>query len=262
LVKSIKKKKSCICVGLDPRQDLLPKKFNGNILRFNKAVIDLTRDIAVCIKPQIAFYEVLGPKGLGIFYETCEYGASRGLVVIADVKRSDIADTAKYYAKTYLKRDSIDAVTLNPFLGSDSMEPFVEGAAESLKGIFMLVKTSNPSSSEIQDKVRDELIKITKHFAPRLRGKTGYSSMGIVVGATHPEEIVTIRNSYQEGFFLVPGFGFQGGDASMVRAAFNQDGLGAVINASRSITYPANSDWSNGVRDAAIKMRDGINSCL
>lgn len=261
LVGKITKTNSRVCVGLDPRLELIPKSFQGDILKFNKAVIDIVKDIAVCVKPQIAFYEIFGPKGIEIFFETCEYASENGLIVIADIKRSDIADTALYYAKAYLTKNYIDAITLNPFFGSDSLKPFVDVAGENQKGLFVLVKTSNKSSEEIQDKVLDTLITIVHQFSVTLKGDK-YSSLGIVVGATHPQQSTEIRKKYRQGFFLVPGYGFQGGNADSVKNCFNEDKFGAIINASRSLTFPKNQNWEKGVGEACLKMKNEINSIL
>lgn len=284
LAGAIHKKQSCVIVGLDPRLDLIPtsiRKFNSLdasaiaqvLLDFNKAIIDIVADDAVGVKPQSAFYEQYGWQGVKSFWETCAYASEKGLITIADVKRGDVPSTAEAYAKAYLESKDIDAITVNPFLGGDSIQPFIKVAKENGKGMFILVKTSNPGSKDFQDKVLSDGKKFYAFLAEQvalwgkeLTGKNGYSSLGAVVGATFPEESYTLRSLMPQQFFLVPGYGAQGGKAEDIKVSFNKDGLGAIINASRSVIHaykdPNRKDWKDAVRDAVIKMKQEIQSTL
>jgi len=280
LVEVIRKKQSCVIVGLDPRLDLIPESIRSAksldassiaqiLLSFNKAIIDIVADYAVGVKPQSAFYEQYGWWGVKSFWETCAYAREKGLITIADVKRGDVPSTAEAYAKAYLEPKDIDAITVNPFLGSDSIQPFVKVAKENGKGIFILVKTSNAGSKDFQDKILNDGKKFYTFLAGQvalwgkeLVGKSSYSSLGAVVGATFPEESRALRSLMPEQFFLVPGYGAQGGKAEDIKASFNKDGLGAVINASRSVIHayqdPNRKDWKDAVRDAVMKMKQDI----
>jgi orotidine-5'-phosphate decarboxylase len=297
LIERTIKCKNHTVVGLDPRLDYIPnylreaaaaqsESFAEGVAKsffaYNKELIDSIYDIVPAVKPQIAFYEQYGIEGVKCFKQTCDYAMSKGLLVIGDVKRGDIGSTAEAYSEAYLgnKEYSIntDFVTVNPYLGTDSLEPFIKHCNENEKGIFVLVKTSNKSSGELQDLVCNDKT-IYEHVAdlvvrlgtPYL-GSHGYNFVGAVVGATYKEEAAKLRDIMKNTYFLVPGYGAQGGTAEDVVACFNQDGLGAIVNSSRGIIAAYKSkaysekysekDFAAAAREAAIKMRDDINKEL
>ncbi len=288
----ISTKNHCI-VGIDPHEEIIPKRIMddycdlsvaksesmGNIIfHMSKEIIDNIYDIVPCIKPQIAFFEKYGSHGIKAFENVCYYAKEKGLIVIADVKRGDIGSTAKAYSDYYLgNKDtsiSVDAITVNPYLGKDSIEPFVINCVDNGKGLFILVKTSNKSSSDIQDRICDgkRIYEIVSDLIIGLEeksmGKNGYSSIGAVVGGTHKEEGEHMRKIMGRTYFLVPGFGAQGAKASDLAGFFNDDGLGAIINSSRGIlgAYKSekykNQSFADAARNAAIDMRDEINKEL
>jgi len=285
LVEAIKAKKSRVVVGLDPRLESLPEEFQRGtakdieragkaILDFNAALIEIVKDHAVAVKPQIAFYEKLGPYGVVAYFATCKCARDNGLLVIGDVKRGDVPDTAKAYSDAHFYAFPADAITVNPFFGSDGMAPFVEGAQKVGGGLFVLVKTSNPKSGEIQD-LNVEGSPLYMHLAEKvaawgapLVGESGYSAVGAVVGATHPKQAAEIRAALPKAFFLVPGYGAQGGKAEDLKACFNPDGLGAVVNSSRGIISAWEKDpykglpWEKAVAKAVVDMKADINGAL
>lgn len=300
LIKSIKEKKSPVVVGLDPRLELIPnivkdkyyKKYGKSfkaageaILEFNKVIIDNIYDIVPAVKPQIAFYEQYGIDGLDAYIKTCKYASSKGLLIIGDVKRGDIGSTSKAYSNAYIGKTGIegekleafpaDAVTVNPYLGDDCLKEFIEDVESFNKGIFVLVKTSNPSSSQIQDlvsggkKIYEIVALMVDGWSSKYVGEYGYSSIGAVVGATYPEETKTLRRLMPNSYFLVPGYGAQGGTAEDVVNSFNDDGLGAIVNSSRAILYAYRNkkdelvkNYGIAAREEAIKMREAINKVL
>lgn len=286
-------------VGLDPRLSYVPEyileELGGKVVvekspeltaeaffRFNKEIIDNIYDIVPAVKPQIAFYEQYGTEGFKCFLKTCEYARSKGLLVIGDVKRGDIGSTAEAYSDFYLGNDSgsaaTDCITVNPYLGTDSIMPFVKNCQKNSKGIFVLVKTSNKSSIDIQDlevsgrKNYEHVAELVVKLGEGLTGKYGYSSVGAVVGATFKEDGERLRKIMKKVYFLVPGYGAQGGTAEDAAVCFNEDGLGAVINSSRGIIAAYMSDsfresfnekeFGLAAREAAINMRDDINKEL
>lgn len=285
LVDDIKAKKSRVVVGLDPRLESLPEDFKHGtakdieragraILDFNAALIDIVKDHAVAVKPQIAFYEKLGPYGVVAYFATCKHARDNGLLVIGDVKRGDVPDTAKAYAEAHYYAFPADAVTVNPFFGSDGITPFTDTAQKVGGGMFILVKTSNPKSGEIQD-LNVEGRPLYMHLAEKvaawgapLMGDSGYSAVGAVVGATHPKQAAEIRAALPKAFFLVPGYGAQGGKAEDLKACFNPDGLGAVVNSSRGIISAWEKDpykglpWEKAVAKAVVDMKADINGAL
>lgn len=216
-------------MGLDPRYELVPeeirKKYdttNAGIcqacLEFNKKLIDSVYDMIPAIKPQMAFYEALGIEGMEVLKQTCEYAKAKGMMIILDAKRGDIGSTSKAYAKAYLEEGEIpvDFMTVNPYLGSDGILPFVETCQKWNKGLFILVKTSNPSSDELQNlkledgqTVYEKVGKLTEQWGESLRGNYGYSNIAAVVGATHPLELKELRKQLPNTFFLIPGYGAQ-----------------------------------------------------
>ncbi|HBK85416.1 MAG TPA: orotidine-5'-phosphate decarboxylase [Firmicutes bacterium] len=300
LVTAVKTKKSHVVVGLDPRWSALPPQLKSfatihNELgpqaaalacyQFGRAIIDAVYDIAVAIKPQLAFYEQYGPWGMHALVQTVEYARQQGLLVIADAKRGDIGSTATAYAQAYLgglatAEDpnwslKADAVTVNAYLGSDGIQPFLQAGTAAGGGIFALVKTSNPSSGELQDQLIDgepvyaKLAHMVNAWGKDMVGSQGYSSVGAVVGATYPEEAAKLRKLMPQAIFLVPGYGAQGGSAQDVLPAFNPDGLGAVVNSSRGVIFAYQKDsrygaeqFADAARAAAIRMRDDINHAL
>ncbi|HVW66481.1 MAG TPA: orotidine-5'-phosphate decarboxylase [Candidatus Peribacteraceae bacterium] len=264
------KAKSPVCVGLDPQIGKLPDgvaRDAAGVLQFNKGIIDAVKDVACAIKPQLAYYEVLGWEGMKTFWETCDYAKQQGLFVIADGKRNDIGTTCDAYADAYLFKDSpVDALTVTPYLGSDGVLPFVERCSKNDKGIFVLVKTSNASSGEVQDlPVGDEALH--EHVAQLVESwgmhhigpETNLSFVGAVVGATYPEEMTYLRTLMPHIPFLIPGYGAQGGTAADVARGFLPDGTGAIVNAARSIIFASSGkDWQDAARKAAVEMMEEV----
>ena len=254
LVKAIRQKQNPCIVGIDPEWSKLPEcyRIQGKskpeaIEEWAKDVVDAVWDIVPAVKPQMAFFEVLGWEGLRVHQQVVQYAHEKGLLVIDDSKRNDIGNTAKAYAYAHLAKDgpiNADFMTVSPFLGTDSLQPFLDTAAAEGKGVFVLVKTSNPSSVEISEAVnshgetiRNWLASYVHAQGQRLVGASGYSAIGAVVGATYPKEAQQLRQLMPWQFFLVPGFGAQGGGVEDVIPCFNPDGLGAVISSSRGILY-------------------------
>ncbi len=285
-------------VGLDPRIEYIPshilnenfEKYGENLkgvssafLDFNKQIIDNIYDIVPSVKPQIAMYEKYGIEGLIAFEETIKYAKEKGLIVISDIKRGDIGSTALDYADAHLGYATInekkfetfnsDFVTLNPYLGSDSIEPFIDVCKTYDKGAFVLVKTSNKGSKDIQDLIVDgdkvyiKVGKLVEEWGTALLGKHNYSSVGAVVGGTHRDEMAEIRQKCPKLFFLIPGYGAQGGKAEDIRACFDKDGLGGIVNSSRGIIAAfKNEKYSNfsekefalASRQAALDMKKDL----
>jgi orotidine-5'-phosphate decarboxylase len=237
----------------------------------------------VGVKPQVAFYEKFGYWGMKAFGDTMTYAHKKGLLVIADVKRGDVPSTAEAYAEAYLSKDApADAVTLNPLLGKDSLEPFIRLAAANGKGLFVLVKTSNPGSKDFQDLVLANGKKYYEWVGEQVNawgnpftGQTGYSLIGAVVGATFPEEAKKLRTILKNNLFLVPGYGAQGGKADDLKVSFNPDKAGALINASRSVIYAYKdllntatfdknqlTSYKTAIKQAVIKANQEINQVL
>ncbi len=295
LQKLIIEKKNPTVVGLDPRPDYVPehivKKYTAEYgetcralaeayLEFNKGLIDALCDIVPAVKPQSACYEQLGWEGVRALAETASYAREKGMYTIADVKRGDIGSTAEAYAEAYLGTVKVgesgmepfgfDAATVSPYLGSDGIKPFMDVCRERGKMIFVLAKTSNASSSELQDlefggrplyEIMGEKI---AQLGGGTEGKYGFGAAGAVVGATHPQQLIILRAALPTVFFLVPGYGAQGGTAEDVKAAFNAKGHGAVINSSRGIicawkkTGRNGGDYAEAARAEALKMKSAI----
>ncbi len=302
LINEIVNKKAPVVVGLDPNLKFIPEHLKKNateekgetleaaaaaVLAFNKAIVDATYDLIPAVKPQIAMYEQFGIPGLIAYKETVDYCHEKGLIVIGDVKRGDIGSTSESYAiahlgeitvgnKTYRPFDE-DFATVNPYLGTDGVKPFVDICNKCDKGIFVLVKTSNPSSGEFQDKdmegrplyehVAD---KVCEWGAESMDGE--YSNVGAVVGATYPAQGETARRLMPHTYILVPGYGAQGGKASDLKAFFNKDGLGAIVNSSRGIIaaytkepYKDRFDalhFADASREAVKDMLEDINGAI
>lgn len=268
LMEKVKKLQNPTVMGLDPKLEYIPssirvknmglygnsfKAASESILEFNKRLIDAVSDIIPAIKPQLAYYEMYGIEGLRAFEETVCYGRKKGMLVIADGKRNDIGSTSEAYSNAFLgetlleentrnKAYDVDALTVNAYLGIDGIKPMLQDCMKYRKGIFILVKTSNPSSIQLQDmvvedgrKVYEVVADLVSDWGKNIIGECGYSSVGAVVGATWPQQLKTLRQRMPNTCFLVPGYGAQGGGAKDVAEAFDKDGIGALINASRSL---------------------------
>ena len=291
LIEKIQKTKAPICVGLDPMLSYVPEHIQAAafeqygetlegaaeaIWQFNKEIVDHTFDLIPAVKPQIAMYEQFGIEGLKVYKRTVDYCKEKGLVVIGDAKRGDIGSTSAAYAtKTYSGFDT-DFLTVNPYLGTDGVKPFVDVCNSHDRGLFVLVKTSNPSSGEFQDRLIDgrplyEWVaeKVVEWGNASMDGD--YSNVGAVVGATYPEMSRILRNLMPHTYFLVPGYGAQGGTAEDLKHCFNKDGLGAVVNSSRGIIAAYKQEkykkfgtehFAEASRQAVMDMVADINSVL
>ena len=300
LIEKIKETGNPTVMGLDPRYEMLPECVTNKypktlegvaqaIIEYNKALIDETCDIIPAIKPQIAFYEMFGVPGMKAFEETCKYAKEKGMIVIVDAKRGDIGSTAAGYSNAYLGKTKIgdieesifdvDFITVNPYMGTDCVKPFIEDCKKYNKGLFILVKTSNPSSGELQDiklesgeEVYTNVAKLVEKWGEELRGEYNYSSIAAVVGATYPKQLEDIRKTAPHTFFLIPGYGAQGGKPEDIALGFDKNGLGGIVNASRSLmcAYKSDrwkdefqeSDYAKATRAEAIRMKEELNSVL
>ena len=291
----IRELKNPTVAGLDPRIEYVPAHLQEEsfaqfgqtlegaadaIWKFNQGLIDALCDVVPAVKPQSAYYENLGWRGMAVMEKTIQYAKEKGLYVIADIKRGDIGSTAAAYAEAWLGVTKVgetecpvfdaDCVTLNGYMGSDSINPFLDQCVARSKSAFILAKTSNPSSMELQDMVAGDRVVYTvmgdliERWGKDTAGKYGYNALGAVVGATHPSVLKELRRRLERTFFLVPGYGAQGGTAADVRYAFDELGRGAIVNASRSImcawqkTGKEGMDYQEAARDAAIRMRDEL----
>lgn len=292
----IREKQNPTVAGLDARIEYVPAHIRQTafaqhgvglagacqaIWQFNVGLIDALCDIVPAVKPQAAYYENLGWRGLELLERTIAYAQGKGLYVIADIKRGDIGSTATAYAEGWLGAVPIegksfqsfnaDCVTLNGYMGSDSIEPFLKVAKQTNKSVFVLVKTSNPGSGQLQDiatadgqRVYEVMGQLNATLAAGTQGKYGYTIAGAVTGATYPQEIRDLRALLGDTFFLVPGYGAQGGTAQDVAAAFDQNGNGAIVNSSRGImcawqkTGGDGHDFADAARQAAIAMRTDL----
>lgn len=301
LVDKIKKTNAPVVVGLDPMLKYIPEHIKkaafsqyGETLegaaeavwQFNKAIVDCIYDIVPAVKPQVAMYEQFGVPGMAAFKKTVDYCKQKDLVVIGDVKRGDIGSTSEAYAVAHLGKVTVgntilsafdeDFATVNPYLGSDGINPFLKVCQEEKKGIFILVKTSNPSSGEFQDRIIDgrplyEWVgEKVNEWASQCMGDQ-YSYVGAVVGATYPEMGKILRKVMPKSYILVPGYGAQGGKAEDLVHFFNKDGLGAIVNSSRGIIAAYTKEeyskfgetgFADASRQAAIDMINDINSAL
>ncbi|KFI48840.1 orotidine-5'-phosphate decarboxylase [Bifidobacterium biavatii] len=315
LIEAIENAQNPSVVGLDPTPALVPPQVVASFadevrdsvedeseipaaqlavayFEFNRTIIDAVADIVPAVKPQIAMYEAIGPAGVDAYTMTCEYAQQQGLYVLGDIKRGDIGSTAAAYAGHLSGVVGFDgdtqpfdpwhedAVTVNPYLGTDGITPFVDAANAADKDIFVLVRTSNPSSKELQELDLADGGKLYEHVADLVEGwgsgsigKHGYSRVGAVVGATHPEEGAALRKRMPHTFFLVPGYGAQGGTATGVAGMFDADGSGAIVNSSRGIigAWKKTGDYrddmsaddalalvASAARKAAQDMRDDL----
>ena len=300
LINKIKEKNSPIVMGIDPRYEMIPDiikskypkdmaGFAKSAVVFAKKLIDATYDIIPAIKQQLAYFEMMGHNGLDAFQEIVNYAKSKDLIVIADAKRGDIGTTSQGYANTFLGETSLDDykekiydtdfVTVNPYMGTDCIKPFIEDSKKYGKGVFVLVKTSNKSSGELQDlklengnKVYEQVATLVEEWGKDLIGEYGYSSISAVVGATYPEQLKEIRKLAPHTFFLIPGYGAQGGKAEDIALGFDENGIGGIVNASRSLMCAYKSDrwkevytekqFTEATRAEALRMREELMSAI
>ena len=300
LIEGIVKMQNPTVAGLDPKLDYVPASIKEScfekygktlegaaaaLLEFNKSIIDKIYDIVPAIKPQAAYYEMYGWQGVKALCETIAYAKSKGMFVITDGKRNDIGTTMEAYATAHLGTTDVageeidafgaDALTVNGYLGTDGIKPLAEICDKKDKGIFVLVKTSNPSSGELQDMklengstVYAQMGSMCENWGESLMGKYGYSGVGAVVGATYPDQLAEMRAKAPHTFFLVPGYGAQGGGAQDAKNAFDKRGLGAIINSSRGIMCAwkkqglTEDDFAEAARAEALRMKEDILSTI
>ena len=295
LIQKIIETKNPTAAGLDPVLSYIPayilekaKKEHGNtfkaaaaaIMEFNIGLIDALCDIVPAVKPQSAYYEMYGIDGIQAYYDTIKYAKEKGMYVICDGKRNDIGSTSDAYANAYLGQTNLfgqneraflgDSLTVNPYLGSDGVIPFVKRCEEFEKSIFVLVKTSNPSSGELQDLISEnktiyeKVASLVNEWGKSTINEYGYSSIGAVVGATYPKQSEALRAIMPNTMFLVPGYGAQGGKSSDIAHLFDKDGLGAIVNSSRAIMTAYQKENADGskfaeyARKEALRMKDDI----
>jgi len=298
LMDSIDRKECPIAVGLDPRLDLMPsgivrshfthdgvthRTVSAAIREFNLRLLDAVAPLVPTVKVQVAFYEAFGPAGMEVFAETLREARQRGLIVIADVKRGDIELTAQAYASAYLGHSlpgmalspgfEADAITVNPYLGGDGVLPFVIAAKSHGKGLFILAKTSNPSSADVQNlpidghPLYERIAGLIQQWGQGTEGRRGYQAVGAVVGATYPAEAVRLRELMPQTYFLVPGYGAQGARAADVQVCFDANGYGAIVNSSRAILYAYRQDayrdfgeerFADAARAAVLAMKEEL----
>lgn len=292
LIEAIEHKRSRVCVGIDPNPNKLPKSIApkshepraviDSFYAFVVGVLDAVAEHAACVKFQSAYFERYHAEGVEAYHSLITEAKSKGLLVIGDVKRGDIGSTSDAYAAGHLDpmaaedADTPDAITINPMLGLDTIEPFTEAADRNGKGLFVLVRTSNPGSADLQDVELKDGRTWSEALADRLNdlaqpriGMRGYSSIGAVVGATQPHTMRSLRQRLPRSIFLLPGYGAQGGTADTARAAFDANGHGALVSASRSILYPdatpsapPGQPWQSAIAHAARAMRNALNAAL
>ena len=295
LIDRIKQLNNPTVVGLDTNFDYLPEEMRAGIetpaeaakaiVDFNKQIVDAVAEIVPAVKVQIAYYEMYGVEGLRAFAETVRYASDKGLLVMTDAKRNDIGATAECYAKAYLGETQIgnkaitafdsDFLTVNGYLGSDGIKPFLAWMEKRDKGIFVLVKTSNKSSGELQDlklengkTVYEYMGGLVEEWGKDSIGKYGYSAVGAVVGATHPAQAAILRREMPHTFFLIPGYGAQGGTADDLKVCFDKNGLGGIVNSSRGIlcAYKQEKykgmDFAAAAKQACIDMKNDLNRAI
>lgn len=300
LIEKIKETNNPTVIGVDTRYDMVPdcvkNKYGTDIkgmcnamLEYSKALIDATYDIVPAVKLQSAYFEMYGIEGIKLYKEMIEYCRSKEMVVMADIKRGDIGSTSAGYSRAYLGKNiinekeepifDVDFATVNPYMGSDCVNPFVEDCKKYDKGIFVLVKTSNKSSGEIQDvkaedgeEIYKKVAKLVNTWGDELIGEYGYSSISAVVGATYPKQLKELREIMPHAYFLIPGYGAQGGKAEDIALGFDKNGLGGIVNATRSLMCAYKSDlwkdkfsedeYAKATRAEAIRMRDELNSVI
>ncbi|MCM1227366.1 MAG: orotidine-5'-phosphate decarboxylase [Clostridium sp.] len=298
LIKKIIEFDNPTVVGLDPKLDYIPDHIKAeyfdkygqslkaaakSVFRFNRMIIDEIYDIVPAIKPQAAYYEMYGYHGVETLEKTISYAKSKGMFVITDGKRNDIGATMEAYTNAHLGTVTVgdtecepfgaDALTVNGYLGTDGISPLLKVCEEKDKGIFVLVKTSNKSSGELQDRLIDGtpvyriMGDMCENWGSNLIGEYGYSAVGAVVGATYPEQLTELRKALPHTMFLVPGYGAQGGGAKGIAGAFDENGLGAIVNSSRAVMCAYKNeencpeqDFAKAARREAERMRDDINA--
>jgi orotidine-5'-phosphate decarboxylase len=292
LALAVAQKKNPVCVGIDPRANSLPEALNPgpnaslesivkSIENFSLQIIDAVADLVPVIKPQCAFFEELGPLGMLALHNVVRHASQRGLLVIMDAKRGDIGTTATAYATAFLGSGNpgtpqyspwgADALTVNPYLGADTLEPFTQRCKASGSGLFVLVKTSNPGSSFFQDQRLEDGRTVSQKIADHLQalssataGDLGYGDIGAVVGATYPQELQSMRQRMPNCWILIPGYGAQGGSAQDVKLGLDARGLGAIVNSSRGIIFAFQQSkyqadrWTTSVRNATLDMIEAL----
>ena len=288
-----------VVAGLDPKIEYVPQfirercyaEYGRNIkgvtqaiLQFNMGLIDELADVVPAVKPQAAYYEMYGLEGISVLYKTLKYAKEKGMYIILDAKRGDIGTTAEAYSSGWLGEANVDGIlqsmasadclTVNPYLGSDGVLPFVKDCTEYDKSIFALVKTSNPSSGEIQDLLTDgvpiyeKMAELVVKWGEGTEGTYGYSAVGAVVGATYPQQAQRLREIMANTYFLVPGYGAQGATAADVAVSFKKDGLGAIVNSSRAIMCAykksdlSEQEYGKAAKDEAYAMGKAINEAI
>jgi orotidine-5'-phosphate decarboxylase len=269
LAEAVRSMRTALCVGLDPRLESLPRSIRARhedaaaaYEEFCLRVLEIVAPLIGVVKPQSAFFEACGPAGMAVLQRVLRRAKELGLVTILDAKRGDIASTAAAYADAAFQAFDADAVTVNPYLGRDAVEPFISAARKGGRGLFVLVRTSNPGAGLFQNLVCDGR-PVYQHVAAAVAswsseniGPCGFGDVGAVVGATHPAELRLLREQLPNVWFLVPGYGTQGGTAAEVRAAFRADGLGAVVNSSRGVTFPfepEDANWEAAIKNATVQ---------
>lgn len=269
-----------VCLGLDtdvsyiPQHILSGKSLDEAIFQFNKEIIDATLDVVACYKVQIAYYEALGLAGIIAYKNTLQYLREKDAIIIADIKRGDIAATASQYAKAHFTGDfEADFITLSPYMGMDSIEPYMPYMESGKKGVFVLVRTSNKGAEDFENldieggkKLYNEVADKITEAGQTVKGRYGYTAIGGVIGCTHVEEGKEIRNRYSNMFFLIPGYGAQGGTAKDV-ALYLKNGNGGVVNSSRGILLAYKKEnkeleYAECARNEAINMRDAIRAAV
>ncbi len=289
LTDSVRKTNSITCVGLDPRKAQLPQLLRDSVTEDSPAqwaaayqtfcceIIDVVKDLVPCVKPQAAFFEALGPDGMVALGKVIRYAEQSGLLVITDGKRNDIGSTATAYAEAYLGKTSpwgSDSLTVSPYLGQDSLEPFAEMCDQRHAGIFVLVKTSNPGGGLFQDRETDgqtlyqSVASLVCELNESRLGASGYGPVGAVVGATYPEQLAELRRAMPTSWILIPGFGAQGGAAEDVLIGLDDQGLGAIVNNSRNLIFAhareeyrdrfSDSQWQEAVAAATNEMNEQL----
>ena len=289
LADSVRKTNSITCVGLAPRKAQLPQLLRDSVTEDSPAqwaaayqtfcceIIDVVKDLVPCVKPQAAFFEALGPDGMVALGKVIRYAEQSGLLVITDGKRNDIGSTATAYADAYLGKTSpwgSDSLTVSPYLGQDSLEPFAEMCDQRHAGIFVLVKTSNPGGGLFQDRETDgqtlyqSVASLVCELNESRLGASGYGPVGAVVGATYPEQLAELRRAMPTSWILIPGFGAQGGAAEDVLIGLDDQGLGAIVNNSRNLIFAhareeyrdrfSDSQWQEAVAAATNEMNEQL----
>jgi len=291
LIEKIESMNCPVVAGLDPKLDDLPEHLRAGVdsfesagealFEFNRQLIDALHDVVPAVKPQCAYYEQYGWQGVRALARTIDYAKSKGMFAIADGKRNDIGSTMEAYAAAFLGETGAlgaafdaDALTVNGYLGTDGIKPLMDAIVKRDRGIFVLCKTSNESAGELQDRLIDGkpvyqvMGELCEAWGKDSIGKYGYSGVGAVVGATYPSQLIELRAALPHTFFLVPGYGAQGGSAEQAALAFDRSGRGAIVNSSRAIMYAWKKEgvdsrgFAEAARREAIRMRDEINAAL